>query len=144
MCFRVGELLFEAKQLDPVGWRSWVETRLPFSYSRAQRLVAIHLAYRELPVEMRAQLPRPWQALYALHTFTGGTLEAAIQRGEIGPATTARSAQAIARRWKRHEAPEVKARFTAADLIAGKLLNRHPDELNPVVRERLTRWLRQS
>jgi len=140
MCLKVGELLFEAREMDRAGFREWVDTRMPFGFDKANRLIAIHLAYRELPAETLAELPRPWQALYALRHWTGGRLEQAIQRGEIGPATTVATAKSIARDWSKTQGRDVE-RYSAADLCAGKLMGFEPELLDEHVFNALARWV---
>jgi hypothetical protein len=143
MCLRVGELLAEARALDPAGFKKWVETRMPFGYDKARRLIAIHLAYRELPEDKIAQLPLPWQALYALAPFAQGQLQEALESGEIGPETTQAEAITRARHWKNHRrlVDPLQARYSTADSRAGALMEHRADELNPYVREALVRWL---
>jgi hypothetical protein len=143
MCLRVGELLAEARSLNPGGFKSWVEQRMPFGYDKARRLIAIHLAYRELPPEKLEQLPLPWQALYALAPFSQGRLIEALDSGEIGPGTTQAEAITKARRWSNHRRPvdPLQPRYSTADTRAGALMEFSPDDLNPYVREALQRWL---
>jgi hypothetical protein len=143
MCLRVGELLYEAKVLNPGGFQKWVKTRMPFGYDTARRLVAIHLAYRELPEEKIAQLPRPWQALYALAPHARGKLAAAIASGEIGPDTTVAEARERARDWssnRRHVDP-LEPTYGTADRRAGALMEFQVSDLNPYVRAALARWM---
>ena len=143
MCLRVGELLAEARALNPSGFKRWVEQRMPFGYDKARRLVAIHLAYSELPPEKLAQLPQPWQALYALAPFARGQLVEALESGEIGPDTTQAEAITKARQWKTHrrQVDPLRARYSTADIRAGALMELSASELNPYVREALLRWL---
>jgi hypothetical protein len=143
MCLRVGALLAEARDLDPGGFKAWVEAKMPFGYDKARRLVAIHLAYRELPAEVQARLPRPWQALYALRHWSGGRLTEAIESGEIDEHTTVVAARERARAWSsdRRETPELSARYSAADLAAGRLMTFSPADVNSDVRRALERWL---
>lgn len=146
MCLRVGELLYEAKTLDPGGFGVWVKTKMPFGYDTARRLIAIYLAYRELPAERLAQLPRPWQAMYALSKFVQTEeMAAAIASGEIGPNTTVEQARRIARRWGSNRRTSTPRRiYSVADRRAGALMEFQPDDLNPAVREELTRWLHRA
>lgn len=143
MCLRVGALLQEARELNPSGFRRWVDERMPFGYDKAQRLIAIHLAYSSLPAETVAQLPRPWQAMYTLRRWTGGRLEEALESGEIGPDTTVNEARKKAREWSKNQRPRdpLTARYSQADLRAGALMEHPASELNPTVREALVRWL---
>lgn len=146
MCLRVGELLWEAKVLDPGGFNKWVENRMPFGVDKARRLIAIFVAYRELPPEKLAQLPRAWQAMFALAPYAQGRLRVALESGEITPDTTAREAIASARHWgtNRRTADPLVARYTAADTRAGALMEHRPEDLNPYVREALTNWLTRA
>lgn len=143
MCLRVGELLWEARELNGPGFREWVEDRMPFGYDKARRLVAIYLAYRELPAETQAKLPRPWQAMYALRHWAGGRLQAAIEAGEVSESTTVREAHQRARAWSSDQrpTPELSARYGTADLAAGALMAFSPDALNSDVRRALGNWL---
>lgn len=144
MCLRVGELLYEAKLLDPSAFAGWVKERMPFGYDTARRLVAIHLAYRELPAEKVAQLPRPWQALYALAPHARGNLAEALDSGDIGPNTTVAEARERARKWgsKQRPAGPLEQVYGTADRRAGALMEFRADDLNPYVRDALSRWLR--
>jgi hypothetical protein len=143
MALRVGELLHEARELDPAGFAVWVDERMPFGMGSAKRLMAIHLAYRELPAEVKANLPRPWQALYALRKWADGRLTEALESGEVGPSTTTREALETARTWTRGQWQPTHAppRYSSADLFAGKLMGFEPDELDENVFIALTRWI---
>lgn len=143
MCLRVGELLLEARAIDPDGFRAWVESKMPFGIDKARRLIAIHLAYRDLPPETIAQLPEPWQALYALRHWVGGKLDEALAANEIGPGTTVEEAQRKARHWSNNtpKGDGLDARYTMADTRAGALMDCDPAHLNPLVRDALLRWL---
>ena len=143
MCLRVGELLAEARALNPAGFKKWVEARMPFGYDKARRLIAIHLAYRELPEDKVAQLPLPWQALYALAPFAQGRLQKALDDGEIGPETTQAQAITKARQWSNHQrlVDPLESRYSIADTRAGALMELSASDLNPYVREALVRWL---
>ena len=143
MCLRLGELLWEAKALDPGGFNQWVKDRLPFGDNKARRLIAIYVAYRELPPEKIEQLPRPWQALYALARHAKGNLLDALESGEIGPDTTVREAQASARHWSKNQrkVDPLEARYSTADTRAGALMEHSASNLNPYVRQALESWL---
>ena len=144
MCLDVGRLLFEARSIEGPRFRQWVDERMPFGYDKAKRLIAIHLAYSELPPETQAQLPRPWQALYALRHWAGGRLDRAVAAGEIGPTTTVAQAKERARKWSsdsRNGDPVLSLRHAPCDMIAGKLMAFSPDELNPDVLRALRRWV---
>jgi hypothetical protein len=137
MCLRVGGLLNEARQLNPRGFDRWVDSTLPFGVDKAKRLIAIHLAYSELPEETIAQLPRPWQALYALRSVP---IEVAVA---AGPETTVEAARQLARRWTSNtpRGETGRARFRSADMRAGDLMNHTAGELSEPVRRSLLRWL---
>ena len=143
MCLHVGALLAEARALNPAGFKRWVDERMPFGYDKARRLIAIHLAYRELPPDKLQQLPLPWQALYALAPYAKGRLIDALESGEIGPDTTQAEALTRARHWSNHHRPSdpLTARYSTADTRAGALMEHAASELNPYVREALVRWL---
>jgi hypothetical protein len=141
---RIGELLFEAREIDPGGFVEWVDKRLPFGIDKAKRMIAIHLAYKELPADIQAQLPRPWQALFALRRWTGGRLQDAIGSGEIGSDTTVADALKIANKWSKDtkgESELISARYGRADNVAGKLMVFPASELNPDVARALRVWL---
>jgi hypothetical protein len=146
MCLRLGELLWEAREIDPGGFRDWVEERMPFGYDKARRLVAIYLAYRELPADVQAQLPRPWQAMFALRRWAGGRLNEAIAAGEIGPDTTVQQALTTAKKWSNDSYPDpvdLPVRYQRADLLAGRLMATSPDDLDADVYRALTRWVQR-
>lgn len=144
MCFRLGELLHEARVLDPGGFNDWVAERMPFGLDKAKRLIAIHLAYRELPEDVLHNLPRPWQALFALRRFAGGRLDEAIESGEIGPDTTIEQAREAASKWtndSKQDDDTLSARYAQPDRIAGKLMAEDPNGMNPDVFRALNRWM---
>ena len=144
MCMRLGELLHEARVLEPEGFNDWVAERMPFGLDKAKRLIAIHLAYRELPEDVVHNLPRPWQAMFALRHWTGGRLEEAIEAGEIGPDTTIAEARDTAKKWSKdskQDDPPLTARYSQPDLLAGKLMAEDPNGLNPDVHRALSRWV---
>lgn len=146
MCLRVGALLCEARELDPSGFQSWVEERMPFGYDKARRLIAIHLAYRDLPDSVVRNLPRPWQAMYALRRWAGGRLGQAIEAGEVGPDTTVKGALELAKKWSsdsKNDDFEIPARYSPADIAAGKLMGMSPDDVNADVWRALTRWMQR-
>lgn len=130
MVMRVGELLERGWQMYPADWKRWVSEDLPFGLDTARRLRAVHLAYKHLPPEKLAQLPRAWQALFAIRNLDH---QAAIEAGEISPSTTVREAVALA-----SGRPQ---RFSDADVAAGRLIGYSPDQLSLDVRAELKRWL---
>jgi len=143
MCLRVGALLHEARELDRGGFEGWVTQRLPFGMDKARRLIAIHLAYGELPAETVAQLPRPWQAMFVLRRWADGRLQDAIESGEVGPDTTVDQARKKAREWSSNQrsGDPLTDRYTQADLRAGALMKHSASDLNETVRDALVRWL---
>lgn len=143
MALRVGALLVEARDLNPRGFKQWVETELPFSYETARRLVAIHLSYSQLPAEVMNQLPRPWQALYALRHWTGGRLQEAISSGEVHSKMTRSQAEAKARDWSKNDVAlrQRGRQFSNADLAAGKLMAFDVNDLSAPVARALRKWV---
>lgn len=136
MAMRVGKLLWEAKQAHPKTFDVWVRDDLPFGADTARRLIAIYRAYAELPEATVARLPRPWQAMFALRQTPPAELEAAMDRGEIGPAMTVREAVS----WAQRRAG-VKPMPRRADALVGALLRYDAVALHPLTREALGRWL---
>lgn len=143
MALRVGALLVEARDLNPRGFKQWVETELPFSYETARRLVAIHLSYSQLPAEVMNELPRPWQALYALRHWTGGRLQEAISSGEVHSEMTRSQAEAKARDWSKNDVAlrQRGRQFSNADLAAGKLMAFDVNDLSAPVARALRKWV---
>lgn len=143
MALRVGAILREAREAAPHQFRDWVDGCLPFGYETARRLMAISEAYERLPADLVAQLPRPWQALYALRVLPESALRAALESGGLGPGTSEQDAKAIARRWRTgNEGPLTSnARHHRADIAAGALMEFTPRDMNPMVLRALTRWL---
>jgi hypothetical protein len=145
-CLRVGGLLLEAKEIDPGGFADWVDTKMPFKLDTANRLVAIHVAYRELPAETLAQLPRAWQALFALRAIPQAALVDEIEAGDITPDMTVIEAKKKARDWNRKREGKPRRdpltdRYSAADLRAGALMDLPATDLNEHVAAALGRWL---
>lgn len=132
---RVGGLLVEAKALHPRGFVKWVEAELPFSYDTARRLMAVHVAYKHLPPERRAQLPRPWQALFAIRDH----IPAALASPAIGPGTTVREAVAFAR-----QQSGVAPSHTMCDIVAARLMLCDRGDLGDAVAEQLQLWLTEG
>jgi hypothetical protein len=143
MALEVGRLLREAKQAAPERFERWVADELPFAVDTARRLMAVSEAYETRPAELVARLPKPWQALYALRTIPADVIEEAVESGELSASTTEREAKAYARRWKTGtvEPRSDRNRLHVADHAAGVLMNYRPDDLHPVVRRNLARWL---
>ena len=144
MCLRLGALLAEARTLDPMGFDKWVSEKMPFGIDKARRLVAIHLAYSELPEDVVQKLPRPWQAMFALRHWAQGRLPEAIETGEVGPDTTIAEARELASKWgkdSRRDEDPLPSRYGKLDLTAGELMAVHPDDLNPSVYRALSNWM---
>ncbi len=146
MALRVGALLAAAKAEHPASWAAWVEEALPFGLDTARRLVAIHEAFSTRPPELIAQLPRPWQALYAIRRLSDADLQSAVASGELSPSTTVKATVATARRWLTGNAAPRSGplRTVRADLAAGALMEFTPADLDPAVRRALTSWLRDT
>lgn len=141
MCLQVGADLLEARRLDPDGFELFLEP-LPFGIHTARKLIAIHLAYRDLPAKVVEGLPRPWQAMYALKKFPAEQLQAAIEAGEIGPGMSQRDAVAKAREWSESRPRRtVTDRRSRADIRAGALIDCPVGEMSEPVRRALLRWL---
>lgn len=143
VALRVGRLLREAKQAAPSSFDEWVVNDLPFGLETARRLMAISAAYERLPHETLAQLPRPWQAMYALKALPVATLVQGIEDGEITPDMTVRAARDFARRRGR---PWLLAERDGhrADVIAGSLMQFPASALTPTVRHALEGWLERA
>ena len=148
MVLKVGELLHEARRSHPRAFPKWVDERMPFGLDAAKRIEAVYLAYRELPETVHRQLPKAWQALFALRNHVStGKLVAAIESGEIGPHTTQKEARKKAREWSESKSSSVKPvepRYWEPDLIAGKLMGFEPSDLNPNVLRALRKWLEKG
>lgn len=129
MVMRVGELLDRGHRMYPDEWKRWVTEDLPFGLDTARRLRGVYLAYKHLPPETLARLPRAWQALFAIRHLD---LDAALEMGQIGPATTVTEALELVR-----GRPE---RFTEADVVAGKLMGFSPGMLSADVLDQLREW----
>lgn len=138
MVLTVGGLLFEARSTDPDGFNAWVTNELPFSVDTARRLIAIYLAYRELPAETLARLPKPWQALFALRALNREELLEGVESGVINPSMTIEQARRLARTKRR---AVVSVRYTSADLQAGALMDCDPNDIDPMVWAALIRWM---
>lgn len=142
VALRVGGLLREAKRRDPDNFGSWVENDLPFGAETAKRLMAISAAYEKLPVEQLRQLPRPWQAMYALKALPKSVLQEGMASGEIHPNMTVRQARAYAS--GRKDGNWKSDRTSRADLVAGRLMQFGAVELSPAVRSVLEGWLSRA
>lgn len=145
VALRIGALLREAKARNPDTFNAWVESELPFGAETARRMMGISAAYEKLPNEKLAQLPRPWQAMYALKALAPAALDAGIESGEINPDMTVKAAKQYASRMRGYRpdviAPLGTGRTTRADITAGMLMQFSALELSPGVRRALTLWL---
>jgi len=141
MVLKVGALLLHAKQLYPGQFMRWVNEELPFGYDKARRLIAIYLAYSELDDEVKQQLPKPWQALYAITRLEPHELNESVANRAIHPGITITQAKQIVRKYRGEKRTPVKPRYSQADLIAGSLMDHHPSALSPLVLSALRRWV---
>lgn len=140
MVLNVGALLIHAKQLYPGRFMKWVEEELPFGYDKARRLMAIHLAYTQLPEHVQQQLPKPWQALYTITRLGPQEIEQAVAEQSIHPGLTIHHAKQVVRKYRGEKRSPVTPRYSQADLIAGSLMDHHPSTLDPFVLQALKRW----
>lgn len=122
------------------GFERWVDDCLPFGVDKARRLRAIHLAYRELPVDKLRQLPRPMQALFAFTRLSRAQIEAAIESGVIHPDLTVKASIDAARQLSGRET----RRHSEVDLTAARLVSLPVEGLSDRARALLVGWLDQS
>ena len=143
MALKVGAILRAARAEHPETFRAWVENDLPFGLDTAKRLMAISEAYEKLPAATLEQLPRPWQALYALRALPLGELQAAVDAGVVTAGMTENEAKAVARRWRTGTSAPMSSttRHHRADIAAGALMEFTPADMNPYVLRALRRWL---
>lgn len=149
----IGSILIAAKYAHPRHFTEWVERELPFTISKAQQLMAISRAFRELPEEKKELLPAPWTTLFTLTKMDRPELDEAIETGLISPETT--GAQALALTGK-EPAPEPKPRDwksgppkgavassarLPASLLVRELLRYDSSDLTPTQRHDLEVWL---
>jgi hypothetical protein len=138
VALRVGKLLREAKIFDPGGFNNWVIRDLPFGLETARRLMAISAAYEKLPTEALRDLPRPWQALYALKELPSHQILRDIRDGLISSDMTVEEARTHARRIKAHN----RAWRHDANRAAGRLMqNFEPNDVGPTVFAALQEWM---
>lgn len=135
LALRIGKLLIQAKAAHPRRFERWVEDELPFGIDKARRLMLISRAYETLPAERLAELPKPWQALYALRNVPREQLLTGVRDGSISTTTTIEQARAWA------AGPAGIRQYHPADVAAGALLNHSPDDLSPSVLGALVAWL---
>lgn len=136
----IGRLLREAKQAEPERFDEWVRDELPFGHETARRLVAISAAYEKLPDDITAQLPRPWQAMYAIQALPIEALRSGLASGALGVDTTVREAQEFSREWRGVNEGRVKR----ADITAGALMQFPAADLSPEVRRAIKLWLQRA
>lgn len=136
----VGRLLREAKQADPDNFDEWVRVCLPVGYETARRLIAISAAYEKLPEELTAKLPRPWQALYAIHALPVEAISAGVASGQLSSLTTVREAQEYTREWR----GVTEGRVKRADIAAGALMQFPASDLSPETRRAVQAWLKRT
>lgn len=141
VALRVGRLLREAKEADPTNFNLWVERDLPFGTETARRLMAISAAYEKLPPDKLAQLPRPWQAMYALKALPMPLIESGMANGEITPDMTVRAARRYAATLR---GSGIAGPGRRADVVAGMLMQFAAKELSPGVRKVLGEWLERT
>lgn len=139
VALRVGLLLREAKQAAPERFERWVVDDLPFGLETARRLMSISAAYEKLPTAMLENLPRPWQAMYALKELPAAALEQAMIDGTVNPSMTVERAREFGRLCR---GQGYKYRQTRrGDDLAGHLMAYKPSELSDGVRVALQAWL---
>lgn len=136
----IGRLLREAKQADPANFDEWVRTALPFGHETARRLIAISAAYEKLPEEITVNLPRPWQALYAIKALPVEALQAGIDSGRLSELTTVSEAREFSREWRGVS----EGRVRRADVAAGALMQFPASDLSPEVRRAVRQWLKRA
>ncbi len=143
MALRVGALLRQARAEMPEQFVGWVTNDLPFGLDTAKRMMAISEAYEKLDRAVLDQLPRPWQALYALRALPADELQRAIEAGQITNDMTTAEAQAVARLYRTggSGALSSRSRHHRADIAAGALMEFTPNDMNPHVLRALRRWL---
>lgn len=143
----LGELLeLGREKLGKALYEHWVLNDLPFGLETARRYRAIHRAYVHLPEKQLRLLPRPWQAMYALHAIEPAQLAVMIDDGTIGPKTTVIEAKRVARiyrqdRYTGEPEPVIVAQYTEADEAARALMEYDVRELTPKFRQALDSWL---
>ena len=136
----VGRLLREAKQASPGCFDEWVQVCLPIGHETARRLIAISAAYEKLPPELVSNLPRPWQALYAIQALPVEVLQAGVASGELSSLTTVREAQQFSREWRGVS----EGRVRRADVAAGALMQFPASDLSPETRRAVRSWLKRT
>ena len=135
-------------RLGKEGYEEWVVEDLPFGLDTAKRYRAVYRAYANLPKSTLDQLPRAWQALYALKEIDHPSMLKMLSSGEVGTKTTVVEAKRVAKefrgdRWTgdtpaRDQRDYVTSR---ADAAAAELLTFDAAELSPVWRQAIESWL---
>jgi hypothetical protein len=140
---KLGELLELGRdKLGREGYERWILEDLPFGLDTGKRYRAIYRAYKELPAERLALLPKPWQAMYALIRVPAEVLDEAVSDGRVGAATTVAEARALGRELRGSPPPAVAPRRTsAADVVAADLMAYDRRELSPKMLLALDDWL---
>lgn len=139
VALRVGRLLREAKELaTPIEFNRWVINDLPFGLETARRLMAISAAYEKLPTEALRDLPRPWQAMYALKELPPIEIIRAIRDGEIHTEMTVEEARHYARSYRKDRKTWRK---DANRSVARVFTNFAPSDVSPPVLDKLREWL---
>lgn len=108
----IGNLMDMAQRRNKAKFEKWVEAETPFTLAEAHRLRRIFVAYRDLPAESEAELPRPSSAL----TYV-------LDSGDTEP-------------WL-----SPTQEFSREDLLVGALLGGHPENVVGDLRKRLASWL---
>lgn len=147
----LGELLEVGRsRLGKEGYEDWVENDLPFGLETARRYLAVYRAYANLPQHVLQQLPRAWQAMYALRAVNHPSMMKMLNRGDVGPDTTVVEAKRVVRLFKEQrytddvprggsEPPSVSV--SQADRVAAELMDYDVAEVSPGVRAALESWL---
>lgn len=135
------------ERLGKGGYEDWVENDLPFGLDTAKRYRAVYLAYSNLRPEVLAQLPRAWQAMYALRAVNHPSMLKMLDRGEIGPETTVLQAKNVVKLFREQKYTDGAAEAptppvgSRADRAAAELMDYDPAEMSPGVRAALDSWL---
>jgi len=134
----LGKELQEAFECYPDVYEQWVTECLPFGLDKARRLRMVYKASVSLPEHVLARLPRPWQAAFAISRLAPEQIIEAVESGGIHPDLTVREANEIVAGIKGGSATR---RFSAVDLIVGKLVGHPVEQLGGEARSLLERWL---
>jgi hypothetical protein len=115
----------------------WVRDCLPFGLDAARRMRMIWKAALLLPPETLAQLPRAWQAMFALTRLPVDVLVEAVEVGDVHPGLTVVESCAVTRRLSGRETRTL----SEADLLVGRLVRLRPKELSPEAFALINDWL---